>query len=235
MSAFTECYVARPTSGVGPGVLVLHEAWGLTHDIRWAADRLAAQGYVAFVPDLTPVMRGPAGAVAQLTAGRGPLIEAALTALDKLSAKVESQELGVVGFSMGASLALLCDRHPRVGVISVNYGIVPPRALTHRPVPVVASFGDSDRILPGDGARLRRRLERAGVEYDLEVYDGVGHSFMTPIGRRSLSTVGAWLGLGYHSVEADHAWGRIEHFLADRLHPAIPAEADWPERALALG
>ena len=212
-------YLALPGSGSGPGVLVLHEAWGLTHDIRWAADRLSEMGYVALAPDLTPYMRGVAGGVAQLLAGRGPLVEAALSAVDSLTARRQVHEggVGVVGFSMGAGLALLLDRHPRVSVLGVNYGMVPRGALSSRPVPVVGSYGADDRLLPGDGRALRRSVRKHRDQCDILTYGGVGHSFMTPIGSRSMSTMGAILGLGYRSLAANHAWHRLERFFANHL------------------
>src|SRR5690348_5918428 len=45
-------YLATPDSGVGPGVVVLHEWWGLTAPFRQACDRLAAAGFMALAPDL---------------------------------------------------------------------------------------------------------------------------------------------------------------------------------------
>ncbi len=218
-----DTYTAVPESGHGPGVLVLHETWGLTHDIRWAADRLAGLGYVAVAPDLEPFMRGVGGAMTQLAAGRGPLIEAALRSLDALEASplVDGDGLGVAGFSIGGSLAMHCDRHPRVSVMSVNYAMVPRKAFSERVVPVVASFGGADRLLPRAGAALRRRLHRSGTQHDFLVYGGVGHSFMTPIGSRSLSNAGAMLGLRYRPLPANHAWDRVESFFARHLDPAV--------------
>lgn len=222
MSKTNGACVAIPRHGSGPGVLVLHEAWGLTHDIRWAADRLAGLGYVAMAPDLTPYMRGLGGALAQLVTARGPMIDAALTAVDILGAHpaVTSDGIGIVGFSMGAGVAQLCDRHPKTTVMSLNYGMVPRRAFAVRPIPVVASFGGNDRLLPTQGGRLQRLLASFGVDRDIHVYPGVGHSFMTPIGSRSIGTTGALLGLGYNSTAANHAWRRLGIFFDERLHPA---------------
>ena len=55
-------YTASPPGGSGPGVLVLHAWWGLTPFFREYCDRLAAEGLVAFAPDLY------AGATAHTTA-----------------------------------------------------------------------------------------------------------------------------------------------------------------------
>ena len=45
-------YRAVPAAGSGPGVLVLHEAFGLVGQIREVCDRLAREGFVALAPDL---------------------------------------------------------------------------------------------------------------------------------------------------------------------------------------
>src|SRR5258706_15415034 len=45
-------YLATPGAAAGPGVVVLHEWWGLTEPIRQACDRLAEAGFVALSPDL---------------------------------------------------------------------------------------------------------------------------------------------------------------------------------------
>src|SRR5258707_5594084 len=45
-------YLATPDAAAGPGVVVLHEWWGLTGPFRQACDRLAEAGFVALAPDL---------------------------------------------------------------------------------------------------------------------------------------------------------------------------------------
>src|SRR5437899_2701316 len=45
-------YLAEPSHGSGPGVLVLHAWWGLTQPFRQVCDRLAEAGFVALAPDL---------------------------------------------------------------------------------------------------------------------------------------------------------------------------------------
>ena len=64
-------YLARPAAGHGPGVLVLHEAFGLVEHVRDVCDRLARAGFVALAPDL---FRGRsadnAEQAAELAAGR---------------------------------------------------------------------------------------------------------------------------------------------------------------------
>src|SRR5215469_17343935 len=82
-------YLALPAASQGPwpGVVVIHEAFGLTDDMRRAADQLAAHGYLALAPDLfdgKSWLRCVSGAIRQLRAGHGPafaIIEGAPAAL----------------------------------------------------------------------------------------------------------------------------------------------------------
>lgn len=122
-------YLAVPESGRGPGILVLHAWWGLTPFFTHLCDRLAAEGFVALAPDLL------AGAVATTIDDA----EAQLAAVDadELAHVTRSSlwtlrempitpdgPLGVLGFSMGASMALwLSARVPDdVVATAVFYG-----------------------------------------------------------------------------------------------------------------
>lgn len=223
MTPPTRFHLSLPQSGRGPGVLVLHEAWGLTDDIVWAADKLAGHGYVALAPDLTPAMRGMAGAMAQLVVGRGPLIALTHQHVDHLLCRpeVDSTDVAVVGFSMGGALALLLDRHPRVSLLGCNYGMVPRGALQARDVPVVASFGGNDRLLPRRDGPIRRRLAASSLTHDIVVYPDAGHSFMTPIDIQVRPKVKALGGIGEHEPSSEMAWGR----LLQQMSRHLPATA----------
>src|SRR3954451_24905270 len=104
-------YLATPTSGSGPGVIVIQEWWGLDDHIADVTDRLATEGFVALAPDLF------GGKVAHDadTAGKYltelPVGEAAKDlagAVDYLLARddVTSSQIGTVGFCMGGGFVL---------------------------------------------------------------------------------------------------------------------------------
>lgn len=227
MSTSGHRHLATPDGGSGPGVLLLHEARGLTEDIVWAASRLADAGYVVTAPDLTPEMGGVTGAVGQLLAGRGALVDRALDEVDVLAAhgEVTSPGVAVVGFSMGAALSLLLDRHPAIRAIAFNYGLVSRHALAHRDIPVVASFGTGDRLLPRGARPLGRLLASSNLEHDTEEYEGAGHSFMTPVSSEGLSWITRLLGLGWEPASAHAAWNRMLEFLDSRMKETHIGEA----------
>src|SRR3978361_2345778 len=72
-------HLAVPPVGEGPwpGVVVLHELFGLTDDIRQQADRLAAAGYVAVAPSLYPrgAVRCLRATFRALSTGSGPALD----------------------------------------------------------------------------------------------------------------------------------------------------------------
>jgi carboxymethylenebutenolidase len=105
-------HLARPAGdGPWPGVVVIHEAFGLTDDIREWADRLAGAGYLALAPDLFAwgaTVRCLLGAFRSLNAGRGRAFDDIDSARAQLLNDDDcSGSVGIIGFCMGGGFALL--------------------------------------------------------------------------------------------------------------------------------
>jgi carboxymethylenebutenolidase len=123
-------YLALPEAGSGPGVLVLHAWFGLTPSIRGVCDRLAAEGYVALAPDLfhretaLTVDDGEALLKAADANQLAHLVRSGLHTLRSLPI-TPAGPAGVVGFSMGASLALWLSVREAEGVAATVafYGV----------------------------------------------------------------------------------------------------------------
>lgn len=217
-------YLASPTGpGKAPGVVVVHEAFGLTPEIRGHADRLAQAGYLALAPDLYswgPKARCVAATMVAASRGSGRAFDDIEAARRWLGEHEEGTgNVGIVGFCMGGGLALACAPRGGYAAVAPNYGAVPKdaeRALEGI-CPVVASFGSRDRYLRGHPERLRSALEKLGVIHDLKVYEGNTHGFMNPHTGLVSKVTGLLMPVEYDPQAADDAWARILAFFGTHL------------------
>jgi carboxymethylenebutenolidase len=180
-------YLVRPAAGHGPGVLVLHEAFGLVEHIREVCDRLARAGFVALAPDL---FRGRSAENAEQAAELAAGLEAQRVVRDLTGAvealmnedAVDGAGIGVVGFCVGGHLALLAaTASPRVTAAVDFYGVAPglPLDLSKLEADVLAIFAENDEYVSAETVEaLRADLEAAGTRATLLVQPGVGHAFM---------------------------------------------------------
>lgn len=197
------------------------EVFGVNHDMRAHAQRIASWGYIVVVPDLYSdggARRCLAATMRALSTGHGraftDIETARLWALDQPDT---TDAVGIIGFCMGGGFALLtCDRD-RYHVAAVNYGSVPDDVGT--PCPVVASYGARDRSLRGAADELRDELSKRSVPHDVKQYAESGHSFLndkTP-GPNALAPLWRVAGLGGPEAEREDAWARIERYFAQHL------------------
>ncbi|NCD20585.1 MAG: dienelactone hydrolase family protein [Actinobacteria bacterium] len=219
-----DAHLAVPPVGSGPwpGVVVLHEAFGLTSDIRQITDRFASAGYLALAPDLYTAggaLRCLKGTFASLMRGSGKPFGDIEAARAYLAGREDcTGKVGVVGFCMGGGFALVAAARG-FDAAAPNYGHLPkdPLEALRGACPVVASYGRRDPSLRGAAARLEETLDELGVEHDVVEYPGAGHSFMN---RDNFGPVDVLLrigGLGFHEPSAEDAWDRILRFFAVHL------------------
>jgi carboxymethylenebutenolidase len=221
----TSGYLAVPVGpppGPWPGVVVIHESWGLNGDIRAQADRLAGEGYLALAPDL---YRGKSFArclrdvFRQLHAGSGSAFDVIDAACASLAARPDSTgKTGVLGFCMGGGFALLCGPRGEFSAASVNYGEVPAdaeRALAGS-CPIVASYGARDPMGTRPPSRLADALTALNVPHDVKVYPDAGHSFMSTK-PAALAPLARLARLDYKPESAEDSWQRIFAFFGEHL------------------
>ena len=212
-------HLAVPPVGSGPwpGVVVIHEAFGLTDDTRVQADRLAAAGYLGVAPDLFTdggALRCLRSTFRALFSGTGQAYDDLETARRHLQARPDSTgRVGVIGFCMGGGFALMTAARG-FDASAPNYGQLPkdPLAALRGACPVVASYGARDPGLRGAAGRLEQTLEELGVSHDVKEYPGVGHSFMNRHNAGPFRVLEKVVGLAYDEPAAEDAWGRILRF-----------------------
>lgn len=216
-------YLAMPSEGgPWPGVVVLHQAFGLDDDIRRITDRLAGMGYLAVAPDL--LADGGLGCLARLfldvQRGKGDAVDTVQDVVEWISGRSDCNgRVGVIGFCVGGGLAFLLGMTGTVDAVAPNYGKVPKAELLARSCPVVASYGRKDRVF-AKGARVAKRgLSIAKVDHDVKIYNDAGHGFMNQVeGHRLMSILTRPLmTIDYNRDAAEDAWARIETFFGRHL------------------
>jgi carboxymethylenebutenolidase len=206
--------------GPWPGVVVIHDAFGYGADKEWTNANIAAAGYIAITPNMyarggrvrciTRVMR-------ELLTQRGRALDDILAARDHLQALPEcTGHVGIAGFCMGGQFALLMS--PKgFGASAPFYGTPLPRELSATldgACPVVASFGERDRLGGGAATKLKRVLDDKGITNDVKAYPDAGHSFANKLPAQPLLRVA---GFGYNQAATEDAWARVFTFFGEHL------------------
>jgi carboxymethylenebutenolidase len=214
--------IFRPTvAGRVPGVLVLHEIFGLNDDIRRIGRRFADAGYLAAAPDflhagwhLACVLR----AARDLRAGEGPTVAMLETILVALAARPDVGQVGAAGFCMGGGFALLLGTRQRVQAAGVFYGDVRSREELARACPLTGGYGGKDRIFGPQGRRLVADLAALGRADDVVVYEHAGHSYMNDAGHPVMAFLTRPLmAVAYDAEAAEDSWRRMLAFFARHL------------------
>lgn len=216
-----EAYLAVPDgTGPWPGVVVIHEVFGLNGDTRAQADRLAAAGYLAVAPNLFGAggVRCLRSTFAAMLAGEGPAfgdIEATRTWL--VGHADCTGRVGIIGFCLGGGFALATASRG-FDAAAPNYGRLPrnAREVLVGACPVVASYGGSDASLRGVAGKLEDLLTELDVEHDVKEYPGAGHSFLSTV-EGPVASLMKVVGVGPHQPSADDAWARILAWFATHL------------------
>jgi len=230
-------FLAAPETGPNPGIVLVHDVWGLGDHTRDITRRLAAEGFHVLAIDLYRAMasqkiENPGAWIQELS---DPAMIADLHAAGAYLAShpdSRGQKVGLTGFCMGGMYTLLaaCDGRdtfsaaiPFYGMLSYRHGLMereggldpakkprdPVTAATDLGCPLLAFFGaDDPYICQDDIAALERELARTEIAHECVTYQGAGHAFMND------SYADA-----YHPEAAKDAWGRMTVFLEDRLRP----------------
>ena len=202
-------------NGPFPGVVVIHEWWGLNDWVKEQAAKLAEQGYAALAIDLYrgkvadnpgtahELMRG----VPEDRAGRD--LHAAVEFLRSQS-NVRKDRIASIGWCMGGGYSLnLALSEPSLTAAVINYGhlATDPAALQKINAAILGNFGGQDKgIPPEDVKKFEQLLKKEGKKVDIKIYPDAGHAFQNPNNKE-----------GYRPDDTADAWQRTLSFLNDTL------------------
>lgn len=213
--AGTSAYLSLPegASAPVPGIVVIHEWWGLTDHIRHWSDRLAADGYAALAVDLYggEVAEDPDGAMALMKAvdaGEAAAVLAAAHAFLAEDPRVSAEARGVIGWCFGGGWALrqaIAVDDLDAAVIYYGHPITDPEQLANIDADLLGIFANEDQsIPPATVDEFVAALEAAGKSIEVHRYDA-NHAFANPSSGR------------YEQAAAAEAWAEVREFLAREL------------------
>ncbi len=207
-------YLAKSEGAMNaPGIIVIHEWWGLNDNIRMMVDKLAGEGYTALAVDLYggKVAESPDSAG---TYARSVNNEEALDNLTQaygfLNEKQGTDNIGVIGWCFGGAWSLnTALAHPqKIDATVIYYGrlVTDTEKLKTLEMPVLGIFGEEDGGIPPQRVKeFESALNEVGVENSIHIYEGAGHAFANPSGTR------------YVEEAAEDAWQKTVRFLEQNL------------------
>jgi dienelactone hydrolase len=181
------------TPGKRPGVLVLHEWWGLDDYAKKRAEQLAGMGYVTFAADLYgdgKVAKHPDDAKTMSSAVRANVenwrgrAQAALDVLKK-DERVDPSKLAAIGYCFGGSsaLQLAYTGADLDAVVTFHAGLPTPTPEQAKAIKaqILVCHGADDKFVPEESIqKLKEALDAASVKFRVETYPGAVHSFTVP-------------------------------------------------------
>ena len=202
-----------------PAIILVQEWWGLNDHMKDVARRYAKEGYVALVPDLFSRLgnrvttdANEAGKLMNALPQADGLTDLqASIAFLKTAPEVEGSKIGVTGFCMGGSYALMLPCVSRdVKATVAFYGQVPDpdTPLQHLACPLLYIYGEDDGwITKTDVQRLATALKKYNKPGAIKTYPGASHAFFNDT-RPEV----------YRPAEAKDAWNRAVAFVRQHLN-----------------
>jgi len=215
-------YLAHPvqTDGPFPGLIVIHEWWGLNDNIKAMTRRLAAEGYVALAVDLyggkvASDRDGALGLMREATDHPERAHDNLRQARGFLDTERHVTGVGTIGWCFGGgwSLNAALTMPDVIDATVIYYGRLEtdPDKLRALTMPILGLFGENDEGIPVETVReFESALRSLGKPVDIRVYPGAGHAFANPSGER------------YDPEAAEDAWARTVEFLGRHLRAKRP-------------
>ncbi len=206
-------YIARPADAgnAAPGLIVIHEWWGLNDNIRQTAERLAGEGYVALAIDLyngqsASVPKEAIKLMQGLMANTDQADDNLRQAYRYLDEELGTPRVGSIGWCLGGrwSLRTAVLLPDRLNAAVIYYGTLTTdeKELASLHMPVLGNFAERDPIIPIESVeQFSATMKRLGKSVDVKIYSGAKHAFANPSG------------ISYDAAAAEDAWRRSMEFL----------------------
>lgn len=204
-------FLARPQeSGSYPGVVMIHEWWGLNQNIKDMARELATQGYVVLAVDLY------GGEIAATSDEARSLVSSlnqskSIENMKAATAYLKTQnadKIASLGWCFGGGQSLQLSLSDDIDATVIYYGnlVTEDARLSSLNSPVLGIFGDKDTSIPVSSVNdFDAALGRLSIENEIYIYAGVGHAFANPSG------------MNYAPIETKNAWDKTLAFLEKHL------------------
>jgi carboxymethylenebutenolidase len=202
-----------------PGVIMIHEWWGLNDNIKNMADELSKEGYAVLAVDLYNgnVATSPDEAMSLVSDARENQNESnsnMMAAVDYLKSlgNVDSSKIVSIGWCFGGNqalqLALNADPANPMAATVIYYGnlVTDQQELSKIKGPVLGIFGSEDQSIPVSEVReFEEALNVNNITNDIYIYEGVGHAFANPTGE------------SFAPNELKDAWQKTVEFLNSHI------------------
>ncbi len=224
--ALTMCgYAAYDDSKPGkrPGVLVVHEAWGLGEHVMERAEMLANMGYVALCADIygdrkqISTMEEVMAVAGDLRANPQKLRSRARAAVAALAAHpmVDAHRLGGIGFCFGGTtvLELARDGVELKGVVAFHGGLetqAPAQTGAVKASVLVCTGADDPMIPPAQVNAFEDEMRKSGADWQVISYGGTVHSFTNPKADGSVAP-----GILYNASADKRSWAAMTNFFKE--------------------
>lgn len=210
-------FFAQPKNAEGelPGIIVIHEWWGLNDNIRMMTKRLAGLGYSALAVDLYNgrVADSPQQArqYMQIAQSRPEgTVDNLKQAYNYLTEQQGAEDVGVIGWCFGGgwSLQTALAMLDKIDAAVIYYGrlVTDMSQLRKLSMPILGFFGGKDQSIPPETVKeFRNNLQMLDLNARIHIYEEAGHAFANPSGTR------------YNKEAAADAWQKTRAFLEKHL------------------
>lgn len=205
-------YFAKPESNKShPGVIMIHEWWGLNENMKLMAKKLAAEGYYVLAVDLYGEVTDNSTKARELA---GKVRENNTEAMQNLKSAEEylkeqgAKKIASLGWCFGGGQALQYSLQDDVNATVIYYGnlVTNTTELEKIEGPVLGIFGSNDTSIPVETViAFNSSLNNLSIENEIYIYEGVGHAFANPSG------------MNYAPAETADAWNKTLAFLERNL------------------